>query len=273
VPLYPTSDPQDDDNPLLSLLDSDEEDTSTISFIPGLDDEDEDKSGKKAAVNADSSALTERLDRLERENEQLKSRVPAVPQPIQYAPVPVPQYSSGLFPSNSNQDAAAAEVNRLNEAFARNPGEALREVYLRGQQAAEEAQKRNLVPVAIQNARFAINQFVTASGMDAETRAEFNKLVGEFTPEQLAQADPTRIEGQLDYVRKIARANVIEEKEKANKRSQNPPPLGSSSGSAGKGSPVSVKLNRQQKATWDLGKAQGLSDKDLYKMYKEGELD
>jgi hypothetical protein len=267
VALYP-SDSDDNEDPILRLLDvpfEDDEESTTVNFYPEVEDGND---------KSDKDDVTKRLARLEAENEALKASAAPMYQPYTAPAAPVPQtphYNAptSLFPSTNDQ-ARQDAINQLNQKFASNPGEALLEVFMQGQRTAEEANKRNLYPVAAQNTRFAINQYASTSGMDSDTRAEFDKLVSAFTQEQLASADPSKLEDNLKIIRATARGLAAETQEKNNARRNVPPPFAGSGGRGG--TPVQLKLSKQQKYAWELGKAQGLKDSDLHELYKKGDL-
>lgn len=253
-----------------------EEETYVPSYIP------EAEAGSEFTVYVDDEEgendakddLAARLAALEEDNRKLREQKPAAPsfQPVpQTQNTPTSRTNVPLFGGNSEQEQEEALVQSLNAQFAANPGKALLEVFKKGQESAEAAARRNLYPVAAQNARMAIQNYATEQGMDAATRKEFQQLVGGISNDTLAQADPLQMQQQLDYLHDMAYGRAQRQAAQNNQRRNTPPPFGGGS-KGGSGKAVTVSLNASQQYTWNLGKEQGLSDKELMDMYKKGDL-
>jgi hypothetical protein len=265
VATYP-NDEEEASNPFLALLDQteeneEEESSGNYSFVPSSDEEEE--------VRNDTKKMSDRLDALERENEELKGKAAAAPTYNQ-PQTPQQQYQAPVYNQNSEDGQRQAVINSINEKFARNPGEAMFETMLQMQKQAEEASRRNLAPVAAQNTRFAIDNFAANSIVDADVKAEFKKLVSNLTSDQLATANPSELPIYLDNIRKVAWANAQEAKEHASKRTNAVPPF--SGGAGGRSGPMPIRLTKQQNDIVKMYKSQKITDKQIQEMLKNGEI-
>lgn len=271
--LYPND--EDEQDEVYKLLDApldeiDEEDDNEggMTLFPSSDEE---EIQNDKAENA--KEIARRLEKLEEENRALRER-PAQQQQYQQpyqAPVYQQQQQQGFFQNSQAQDDAL--VTELNTKFGENPGRALLEIYRKGKQDAEEAARKNLYPVAAQNTKFAINQYANTANMDADTKAEFQKLTADFTPQQLAAAaeNPQALDQHLELIRKIAWANAAEKREKSNGRRNTPPPF--AGGSSGRGrAEGGIKVPKGSEYTVKLAKAQGFTDKQIAEMLRKGEI-
>lgn len=255
---------------------ADEEEAYVPSYIP-----ESDAGGSEFTVYVDDEEgekdakddLADRLAALEEDNRKLREQKAATPsfQPVQQNQSTPARSAVPMFGGTTDNEREQA-IQAMNAQFAANPGEALYNVFEMGRRQAEEAAKRNMYPVAAQNARMAIQNYTTQSGMDATTREEFNKLVGGLSNDTLAQADPLQMQQQLDYLHDMAFGRAQRQAAQNNQRRNAPPPF-TGGARQGSGKAVTVRMNDTQKYAWNLGKEQGLSDKILKGMLDNGELD
>lgn len=251
-----------DDDDIGSLLEE-EEDDNTVSYFPSADDEDpgtidknkradEDHNAELRATQAQVQALQEQIS---------KFSTPSIPT-YAYQQEQRSQTAPNLFPA-SGTDQRAAMVKQLEQEYINNPGEALLKVYEAAQKAAEETVRRSIFPVAGQSTRFAIDQYKQNAKFLPDEAEEFDALIGNLSPETLANADPALLSKQLKILKAAAKGEALE------KRQNTPQPriptygVGGGSSSGGKATPVKRKLTADQRIMWDVGIENGMSPKDI----------
>lgn len=262
---------KDEDEDIGSLLVEDTDD-NIVTYFPDADAQ-EDLHGKTGGNGREE--YEEQIRQIKEEREALQAQITA----LKTAPVPhhsnspqqQPSTQPNIFPNSGANDRAAV-VAQLEAEYLKSPGEAMLKVYEAARQSAVEEARRSMFPVAGQQTRFAIDQFKQNAKFLPDEEQEFNKMVGQLTPETLAAADPTQLGEHLRILKAAAKGFALEN------RQNTPQPRvpqyavgGTSSVGSGRSTPQKRQLTKAQKMLWDTGIENGMSPKEILEVIDKGD--
>jgi hypothetical protein len=241
------------------LLRDDEE---MVSFVPSDAPKDEKSSGNSypGARNDDLEDLKTQLAQQAAEIKRLSS-VPTS-QPAWHAPAAAQPQAHNQYVPGSHQTTRAQLKEQLQNAYLTDPAEAMLSLFDMAKKEAIEEARKSMVPVAGQTARFAIDQFRKSQNFLSDEAEEFDTLISQFSPQDLANVDPAMIPKQLDIIKYAAKGAALE---KRVSKPQPRVPMYSAGDNVPRssGSKVNVKLTKGQKAFWDMGLENGLKPEQI----------
>jgi hypothetical protein len=240
------------------LLKDDEE---IVSFIPSVPSAQGNAPGNVPGApsipNHELEELKAQIAQQAAEIQRFKN-IPST-QPSWVQPQVQPQQPQNQYvPSTSR----AQLKEQLQNAYLADPAEAMLNLYEMAKKEAIEEARKNMVPVAGQTTRFAIDQFRKSQNLLSDEAEEFDNLVGQISDAEMANANPAFLSKQLEILKHAARGAALEKR--TNKPQVRVPMYNAGSGVPNvPGSKVNVKLTKGQKAFWDMGVENGLKPEQI----------
>lgn len=214
----------------------------------------------------DDKAETEaRFRQLELDNAALRAAQSTRFEAQYVAPVPVVQQQQ-QYDRRSKQEIDAEIAANM----ALNPADFLRANNQQLVNAAQDEMTRRVKPIQIATVKQAINGYASQNIKDPEVRKEFNKLVGNFTEDQLLNFDVMKIDDTMKYTHQFAKAAALDNGHIPEESRRSIPNYG---GSRGGSAPAGhkrltqdeLKLNPIEKEYAKIQRSLGYSDSEILK--------
>lgn len=229
----------------LGDLDDNDPDDNFSLVIPVEEPKTDDTADRMRQLEFDNAAL--RAQQNTRFEHQYVAPAPVYQQPVQHR-----------SKQEIDSDVAAALVNNPADFLARNNAAVIA--------ATQEDMNKRFRPVQIATVKNQIHSYALENIKDPIVRKEFNKIVGSYSEDQIANLDVLKLDESLKIVHKYAKAEALENGHIPDDYAGNAPNYGGSR-RGGSGAPSGHKrmddLNAVEKDYAKIQRSLGYSDKEI----------